>query len=197
MIGKVGNTRLPGVGPTALATTGKRMTTTGTVRRLEDFQGKIDPHAMATISRTSTEIIPESEEDLPRGEVINQGESKDKDQETNTSHTALSVTIRMLLHTEVETGENLPHTTQVEGTKATATPGLKGTEENHVALGPDTAMIAEITDRALGVTEECLEDKEEEIPESHQQGVDKLSNVRDLFLVKLEMRISNVEDVEG
>ena len=196
MRGKVESTGLPEVDPTALVTTGKRMTITRIVRRIGDIQEKIDPHATITISRTSTEIILGSEEVLPKTEAISQGKNKDKDQETNTGHTALSVTIRRFLRTEVETGEDPPHTAQVEGTKATATTSLKDTEENHVALEPDTAMLAEVTDRALGLTGECPGDREEVILESHQQGVDNLSSVRGLHLVKVETRISNVGDVE-
>ena len=197
MRGEVESTGLPGVDPTALVTAGKRMTITRIVRRIGDIQEKIDPHATMVIGRISTEIILESpEEVLHKTEVISRGKSKEEDQETNTGHTVLSVTMVMFLHTEVETGEDLPHTAQVEGTKATAIPSLRDTGENHVALEPDTAMMAEITDRALGLKGECPEDREEDIPESHQQGVDKLSSVRGLHLVRVETRISNVGDVE-
>ena len=184
------------VDPTALATTGKRMTITRIGREIGDTQETIDPHATITISRTSTEIILGSEEVLPKTEAISQGKNKDKDQETNTGHTALSVTIRRFLRTEVETGEDPPHTAQVEGTKATATTSLKDTEENHVALATETTMMAEMTDRARGLKGEGLWNGEEESPESRQQGVDKLSSVKGLHLVEVETGTSIVGDVE-
>ena len=197
MRGKVESTGLPGVDPIALVTAGKRMTITRIVKRIGDIQEKIDPHATITISRTSTEIILESpEEVLPKTEVISQGKSKDEDQETNTGHTVLSVTMVMFLHTEVEIEEELPHTAQVEGTKATATTSLRDTEENPVALEPDTVMIAGVTDRALDPTEECQWNIKEEIPESHQQGVDNLSSDKGLHLEMVEKKISSVGDVE-
>ena len=59
------------------------------------------------------------EEVLHKTEVINQGQTTDRDLETDTGHMAMSVTIRMLLHIEVETGEVPPHTTQEEGIKVT------------------------------------------------------------------------------
>ena len=210
MRGKVESTSLPEVDPTALVTAERRMTITGIDRNQGDIPEKIDPHATTTISRISTEIILESEEVLPKAEAISQGENTDKDQETSTGHTVLTVTIRRFLHTEGETGEDPPHTAQAGGTKATATTGLRDTGENHVALDPDTTMLAEMTDkalepdttmmaemtdRALGVTGGCLGDREEEILESHQQGVDNLSSVRGLHLVSEEKRISNVGDV--
>ena len=74
---------------------------------------------------------------------------------------------------------------------------LQDTEGSHVALDKDTAMMAEITNKALDLKGECLLDREVEIPESHQQGVDKLSSVRGLHLVRVETRISNVGDVEA
>ena len=57
--------------------------------------------------------------------------------------------------------------------------------------------MAEITDRDLGLKGGCLGDREEESPEIHQQGVVKLRSVKDLHLVEVEMRISNVGDVEA
>ena len=196
MRGKGESTSLPEVDPTALVTVEKRMTITGIDRNRGDIPGKIDPHDTTKISRISTEIILESEEVLPTTEATSQGRNRGRDQETNTGHTAMSVTIGRFLHTEVETGENPPHTAQVEGIKATATTSLTDTEENHVALVTDTTTMAEITDRDLGLKGECLRDGEEESPESHQQGEDKLSSVKDLHLVEVEMRISSVEDVE-
>ena len=74
--------------------------------------------------------------------------------------------------------------------------GLHNTEGSPVALHQDMAMKAETTDRALGLKEECLEDREVEIPDSHQQGVDNLSNDRGLSQVVVEMRITNVEGAE-
>ena len=196
MRGEMQITRLPGADPTALVTTGRRMTITKIVRTPGDIQGKINPSATTTISRTSTETTLENEEVLPKTEVISQGQNTDRDQETNTDHTAMNVTIRMLLHTEVETGEVPPHTTQEEEIKVTTMTSLHNTEGSHVALHQDTAMMAEITDRALGLKGECLKDREVEIPDSHQQGVDNLSNDRDLSLVVVEMRITNVEGAE-
>ena len=155
MKGEMQITRLPGAGPTALVTTGRRMIITKIVRTPGDIQGKINPSATTTISHTSTETTLEREEVLHKTEVINQGQTTDRDQETNTDHMALSVTIRMLLHTEVETGEDPPHTAQVEGIKVTTMTSLQDTEGSHVALDQDTAMMAEITDRALGLKGDC------------------------------------------
>ena len=155
MRGEMGSTKLPGADPTALVTAGKRIPITKIVRRPGDIQGGTDPRATTTISRTSTEITLESEGVLPETEVISQGQNTDKDQETNTDHMAQSATIGMLLHTEVETGESPPHTTQVEGIKVPATTGLQDTEESRAALDQDTAMMAEITDRALGLKGGC------------------------------------------
>ena len=196
MRGKVESTSLPEVDPTALVTAGRRMTITRIVRSEGDIPEKIDPHATTAISRTSTEIILESEEVLPKAEATGQGKNRGRDQETNTGHTAMSVTIGRLLHTEVETRESPPHTAQVEGIKATATTSLTDTEENQVALVTDTTMMAGITDRDLVPEGECLRDRGKESLESHQQGEDKLSSVNDLHLVEVEMRISSVGDVE-
>ena len=149
------STKLPGADPTALVTTGRRMTITKIVRTPGDIQGKINPSATTTISHTSTGTTLETEEVLHETEVINQGQTADRDQETNTDHMAMSVTIRMLLHTEVETGEVPPHTTQEERIRVTTMTSLHNTEGSHVALHHDTAMMAEITNRALGLKGEC------------------------------------------
>ena len=189
-------TRLPGADPTALVTTGRRMTTTEIVRTPGDIPVIIPTSATATISRTSTETTLEREEGHHRTEVINQGRTTDRDLGTDTGHTAMTVTIRMFLHTEVETGEVPPHTTQEEEIKVTTMTSLHNTEGSHVVLHHDTEMIAEITDRALGLKGECLKDREVEIPESHQREVDNLSSDRDLNLVVVGKRISNVGDAE-
>ena len=196
MRGKGESTSLPEVDPTARVTVEKRMTITGIDRDRGDIPGKIDPHDTTKISRISTEIILKSEEVLPTTEATSQGRNRGSDQETNTDRTAMSVTIGRLLHTEVETRESPPHTAQVEGIKATATTSLIETEGNHVALATDITMMAEIADRDLGPKGECLRERGEESLESHQQGEDKLSSVKDLHLVEVEMRISSVEDVE-
>ena len=196
MRGEMQITRLPGADPTALVTTGRRMTTTEIVRTPGDIQVTIPTSATTTISRTSTETTLEREEVHHRTEVINQGRTTDRDLGTDTGHMAMNVTIRMFLHTEVETGEVPPHTTQEEEIKVTTMTSLHNTEGSHVVLHQDTAMMAEITDRALGLKGECLKDREVEILESHQREVDNLSSDRDLTLVVVEKRISNVRDAE-
>ena len=166
------------------------------VKRIEDIQEEIDPHATMEISRTSTETILETEEVLPKTEVISQGMSKAEDQEINTSHTVPSVTIGMLLHTEVEAEEELPHTAQVEGTKTTTPTGLTDTEENPVALDIDTVMMTGPTDRALDLTEECQWNIRDKIPDNHQQGVANPNSAEDLHQQMVERKTSNVGDVE-
>ena len=195
MRGEVQSTKLPGADPTALVTTGRRMTTTEIVRTTGDIQITITPSTTTTISRTSTQTTLEREEVHHKTEVLNQGQTTDRDLGTDTGHMAMTVTIRMLLHTEVETGEVPPHTTQEEEIRVTTMTSLHNTEGSHVALHHDTAMMAEITNRALGLKGECLKDREVEIPESHQREVDNLSSGRDLILVVVE-KISNVEDAE-
>ena len=195
MRGEGESTSLPEVDPTALVIVEKRMIITEIDRNKEDIPGEIDPHNTTKISRISTEIILESGEVLPTTEATSQGRNRGSDQETNTDRMAMSVTIGRLLLTEVETRESPPHTAQVEGIKATATTSLTDTEENQVALVTDTTMMAGITDRDLVPEGECLRDRGEESPESHQQGEDRLSSVNDLHLVEVEMRISSVGDV--
>ena len=189
-------TRLPGADPTALAITGRRMTTTEIVRTPGEIQVTMPTRDTTTISHTSTETTPEREEVHHRTEILNQDQTTDRDLGTDTGHTAMTVTTGMLLHTEVETGEVPPHTTQEEEIKVTTMTSLHNTEGSPVALHQDTAMMAEITNRALGLKGECLKDREVEIPDSHQQGVDNLSNDRDLSQVVVEMRITNVEGAE-
>ena len=153
--------------------------------------------ATMEISRISTDIILEStEEVLPKTEVISQDMSKEEDLEINTGHTVPSVTIEMLLHTEVEAEEELPHTAQVEGTKTTTTTSLKDTEENPVALDIDTVMMAGAIDRALDLTEECQWNIRDKTPDNHQQGVDNLNSEEDLHQEMVERKTSNVGDVE-
>ena len=189
-------TRLPGADPTALVTTGRRMTTTEIVRTPGDIQVTIPTSATTTISRTSTETTLEKEEVHHRTEVVSKGRTTDRDLGTDTGHMAMNVTIRRFLHTEVGTGEVPPHTTQGEEITVTTMTSLHDTEGSHVVLHHDTEMIAEITDRALGLKGECLKDREVEILESHQREVDNLGSDRDLTLVVVEKRISNVRDVE-
>ena len=189
-------TRLPGADPTALVITGRRMTTTEIVRTPGEIQVTMPTSATTTISRTSTETTLEREEVHHRTEILNQDQTTDRDLGTDTGRTAMTVTTGMLLHTEEETGEVPPHTTQEEEIKVTTMTSLHNTEGSHVALHHDTAMMAEITNRALGLKGECLKDREVEIPDSHLQEVDNLNSDRDLNLVEVEMRTSNVEDVE-
>ena len=189
-------TKLPGADPTALVTTGRRMSTTEIVRTTGDIQITMTPSTTTTISRTSTEATLEREEVHHRTEILNQDQTTDRDLGTDTGHTAMTVTTGMLLHTEEETGEVLPHTTQEEEIAVTTMTSLHNTEGSHVVLHQDTAMMAGITNRALGLKEECLKDKEVEIQDSHQQEVDNLSSDRDLNLVVIERRTSNAEDAE-
>ena len=62
MRGKVENTHLPGVDLIVLVTSGRGMTITMIVRRIEDIQGEIDLHVTMEKSRISTDIILESTE---------------------------------------------------------------------------------------------------------------------------------------
>ena len=122
--------------------------------------------------------------------------SKEEDLEINTSHTVTSVTIEMLLHTEVEAEEELPHTAQVEGTKTTTPTGLTDTEENPVALDTDMVMMTGPTDRALDLTGGCQWNIKDKIPDNHQQGVANPNSAEDLHQQIAERKTSSVGDVE-
>ena len=50
MRGKVESTQLPGVDLIVLVTAGRRMTITMIVKRIEDIQEEIDPHATMELS---------------------------------------------------------------------------------------------------------------------------------------------------
>ena len=76
------------------------MTITKIVRRPGDIQGKINPRATTTISRTSTETTLEREEVLPKTEMISINMSQEEDQVIDTGHMVLDATSEMLLHTE-------------------------------------------------------------------------------------------------
>ena len=108
----------------------------------------------------------------------------------------MTVTAGILLQIEGETEEIPPPTTQEEEIIVTTMTGLHRTDGGLVALLQDTAMTEEITVGALDLGGEYLKDREVEIPESHQREVDNLSSGRDLILVVVEMRISNVGDAE-
>ena len=166
----------------------------------------IDLHAIMERSHTEETILENPEEEeiilespeevLPKTEVISQNMSKEEDQEINISHMDLSVTMVMLLHTEVMVGEELHHIIEkVEGTNTATTTGLKDTEENPVALVTDTIMITEGTDRALELPEEGQGNIKEKIPDNHQLEVDNLNIVEDQHQEMVEVKISNVGDV--
>ena len=156
-------------------------------------------HATMVISHISEEIILESpEEVLPKTEVIHQDMSREEDLEINISHMDLSVTMVMLLHSEVMAGEELHHIIEkVEGTNTATATGLTVTEEeNPVALDTDTLMRTEETDRALDLSEEGQENIKDRITDNHQLEVSSLNSVEDQYQEKVEMGISNVGDVE-
>ena len=197
MRGEIQITGLPEADPTALVITGKKMTTTEIIGPAGETEATMPTSATTTTSNTSTETTPEREEVHLRTEILNQDQTTDRGLGTDTGHTAMTVTTGMLLHTEEETGEVPPHTTQEEGIKVTTMTSLQDTEGSHVALDKDTAMMAEITNKALDLKGECLLDREVESPESHQQGVDNRSSVKGLNLVGVETRISYVGDVEA
>ena len=196
MRGEIQITRLPEADPTALVITGRRMTTTEIIRTTGEIQATMPTSATTTISSTSTETTPEREEVHLRTEILNQDQTTDRGLGTDTGHTAMTVTAGILLHTEGETEEIPPHTTQEEEIIVTTMTSLHNTDGSLVALHQDTGMMEKITDRALGLKGECLKDREVEIPDSHLQEVDNLNSDRDLNLVEVEMRTSNVEDVE-
>ena len=198
MKGETQITGLPEVDPPVPLETGGIITVKD-ITRLQNRKtiGITDFLGMIETSHTSTESIQDNSEEVHhKTEVINQGQTTDRDLGTDTGHTAMNVTIRMPLHTEVETEEVPPHTIREEEIKVTTMTSLNNTEGSHVALHHDTAMMAEITDRVLGLKEECLKDREVEIPDSHQQEVDNLSSDRDLTLVVVELRMSNVGGAE-
>ena len=197
MRGKMRNTHLPGVDLIVMVISEKGISMEMIVRRTEDTQGVIDLLATMEDKRISTEVTLEStEEVLHKPEMISKDISKAEDLVINTSHMAMSVTIEMLLHTGMETEEELPLTTQVEGTKTTAPTGLTDTEENPVALDTGMVMVTGPTDRVLDLTEECLWNIRGKIPDNHQQGITNLNSAEDLHQQIAERKTSSVGDVE-
>jgi hypothetical protein len=191
------NTHLPGADLIVLVMSGRRMTITRIVRGTEDIQGEIDLHVTLGKGHISTDILLEStEEVLHKTGVINQDMSKGEDLETNTSHTVTSVTIGMLLLTEVVAGEELPHTIQAEGTKTTTPTNLTVTEENPVALQTDMITMTEPTDRALCLTTGSQWNIEDRIPDNHQHETARPHSAEDPHLQTGERKTSSVGDVE-
>ena len=188
-------TRLPGADPTALAITGRRMTTTGIVKTIEKIQVTMPTKDTTTISHTSTEITPGREEVHHGTEILNQDQTTDRDLGTDTGHTAMTVTTGTLLKTEGETEEIPPHTTLEGEIRVTTMTSLHNTDGSLVALHQNTTMTEETTVAALDLIGEDLTDREAEIPDSHLQEVDNSNRGGDLSLVEVEMMTSNVEDV--
>ena len=189
-------TRLPGADPTALAITGRRMTTTGIVKTIEKIQVTMPTRDTTTISHTSTETTPEREEVHHGTEILNQDQTTDRGLGTDTGHTAMTVTTGTLLKTEGETEEIPPHTTLEGEIRVTTMTSLHNTDGSLVALHQNTTMTEETTVAALDLIGEDLTDREAEIPDSHLQEVDNSHRERDLNLVEEEIMTSNVEDVE-
>ena len=167
--------------PTVSPMTRKMITIIEIIKRDADILEVTDLHTKIRIGHISEEIILGSpEEVLPNTEVTNPDMSPEEDLVTNINHMDLTVTMVMLLHTEVMAGEVLHHTMETVGETSTiTTTDLKDTEENPVALLTDTTTTTEEIDRALDLPEEGQWSVKGEIPDSLQLEVDHLNSAED------------------
>ena len=176
---------------------GRRMIITRTVRRAEGIPGVIDLHATMVTSNISTKILlGNTGEILHRTGVINQDMKKGEVLETDTSHMVMSVTVGMLLLTEVVAGEELPHTIEAGGTKTITPTNLTVTEENPVAQETAMFIMTEPTDRALSLTTGCQWNTGNRIPEDHQHETARPHSAEDPLPQTGGRTTTSVGDVE-